>query len=356
MSPELHKAIAERKKIGYSEDKIRGELIEAGYDNESISLVLAQVAGGAAVPTPLPGVMTLINNALDFVKERYDLALVLAAPLVLLSLTDYLQNLIETASVGLQLLFGLTVLLSLVVYFFLTLAVLYVISHQQGKEVSFSEALNWSKRNIFKYAWLSILSGLVIWGGFMLLVIPAIILSVYLYLSQYVLTIEGKTGFAAMTRSQQLVTGAWWPLLGRLAGITLLFVVFFTILGLLLGLSTASLAENATVLFLMDVLLQLFTGLLTVCSFHIGTQLYQNRAAQVPEDFDLKPKSLLYSGLIVVSLLSFVALVSLAVMFADDMQEISSQADTEYEIEESREEAKQRAEELRNNISDEEIE
>jgi hypothetical protein len=347
MSPELNKAIAERKKLGYSEDKIRQELVEAGYDNQSIDLVLSQVKEGDSESVPLPGVISLINNALDFVMSRYDLALVLAAPLVLLSLMNYLMD-AGIISGGLLVAAGVVGLLSLVAYFYLTLAVLYLISHYEDREIIFKEALDWSKRNIFKYAWLAVLSALVVWGGFVLLIIPGLIFTIYLYLSQYVLTIEGKTGFTAMTRSQQLISGAWWPVLSRLAGVSFLFILFFIVLLVVSSLASGSLAESAASLFLTDVLLQLFTGLVTVCSFHIGTQIYRNRAAQVPDKETIKPKSVLYGSLVVAGLLLIFGLAGTFAMFADDIERWSNQATINSEVEQGREAAKQRAEELRN--------
>lgn len=349
MSPELHKAIVERKNLGYSEEAIREELVEAGYDNESINLVLSHTVEDLtpAAAVPLPGVMMLLNNALDYVKERYDLALILAAPLVIVSLISYLQSSLVLVSTASLLFMGTAVGVSLITYYFLTLSVLYVVSHHTTTEIPFRDALSWSKRHIFKYAWLSILTGLVIWGGFILFVIPAVVLVIYLYLSQYVLAIEGKTGFGAMARSQQLVSGVWWPVFTRLLGIMSLFVIFFIILGLLFGLSTVSLAENASVLFLVDMVSQLFTGLVTVCSFHIGTQLYQHRAAQVPQAKEAPSQGVLYGLLAGIGLLIVLGLVFFVVTFATQIEDWSNQTVTDYELEESREEAKKKAEELR---------
>jgi len=349
MSPELHQAINERKKLGYDETKIKQELVEAGYDNEAINQVLSQFTeeDPKTASVPLPGVMTLINNALDFVRSRYDLALVLAAPLVLISLIDYLTN---TGLIcgGLVIASGILVLLSVVVYFYLTLSVLYTVSHNEEREINFKEAFDWAKKNIFKYAWLVILSGLVVWGGFILLIIPGLIFSIYLYLSQYVLTIEGKTGFTAMTRSQQLVKGVWWPFLGRLAGISLLFILFFIVIGIPISLAGVSLVESPAFIFLTDLLLQLFTGLVTVCSFHIGTQLYSNRAKQVPDSEPIKPKKGLYGSMVLVGLLFIFGLIALVIMLVSEQGGMSDQPFINAEIEENREEAKQRAEELRN--------
>lgn len=62
----------------------------------------------------------------------------------------------------------------------------------------------------------TLLTTLVIIGGFILLIIPGILFAVWLSQSQYVYVFEGIGGKAALSRSKQYVSGRWWPVFGRL--------------------------------------------------------------------------------------------------------------------------------------------
>ncbi len=66
------------------------------------------------------------------------------------------------------------------------------------------------------FIFVSILSGLAIAGGFILLIIPGIIFSVWFAFATYALTIDGKHGVEALRMSKNLVKGRWWEVLARL--------------------------------------------------------------------------------------------------------------------------------------------
>ena len=63
--------------------------------------------------------------------------------------------------------------------------------------------------------WILFLSGLVNIGGFILLIIPGIIFSVWFSFSQYAFVVDDTRGVAALKRSKELVRGYWWPVFGR---------------------------------------------------------------------------------------------------------------------------------------------
>lgn len=86
---------------------------------------------------------------------------------------------------------------------------------------------------------ISILNILAVLGGFVLLVVPGIILSIGLMFANYVLVVEDKRGMNALTASRDYVKGYWWAVLGRclLLGAVFLGVVLLVYfpLALLLG-------------------------------------------------------------------------------------------------------------------------
>lgn len=85
---------------------------------------------------------------------------------------------------------------------------------------------------------IGIINGLVFFGSVFLLVIPAIIVTVYASLYVFTLVIDGKKGFSALTESYSLVKGRWWPVFGRMMFLALVMLIFWLILaglGFVLG-------------------------------------------------------------------------------------------------------------------------
>ena len=76
------------------------------------------------------------------------------------------------------------------------------------------------------YLWTTVLSGLVALLGFILLIIPGIILTIQLIFVPFVVLIEGLSGSKALARSRQYVRGRWWKVVGRLA---ILWFIFYAV-------------------------------------------------------------------------------------------------------------------------------
>jgi len=66
---------------------------------------------------------------------------------------------------------------------------------------------------------------LVIIGGFILLIVPGIIIAVLLSFSGTAFMLEDKRGPSALSRSKQLVRGNWWYVLGISLGCALLYAL-----------------------------------------------------------------------------------------------------------------------------------
>ena len=84
---------------------------------------------------------------------------------------------------------------------------------------------------IFPFIWVSFLMGIIVFSGFILLIIPGIIFSVWFSLSYYVLVWEDLRGLSAIKASKNLVSKYWWRVLWRyfvLYVFLLLFLFVFT--------------------------------------------------------------------------------------------------------------------------------
>jgi multisubunit Na+/H+ antiporter MnhG subunit len=82
----------------------------------------------------------------------------------------------------------------------------------------------------------TILSVLLIEAGAFLLVVGALILATMLYLVLPSAALEGKSAFAAMQRSRQLVSGRWFKTFFLLAGVQIVIAVFANLVGAFAGL------------------------------------------------------------------------------------------------------------------------
>ncbi len=110
--------------------------------------------------------------------------------------------------------------ISIVYFIVITPAMFYLyLASAKGEKKSLREALQWGMPRIFSVWWLSLLEIFVIIAGFVLLVIPGIIFSVWFGFSHYVLVDRGIKGTKAMQESKGLVKGHFWDTI-------LLFLVF----------------------------------------------------------------------------------------------------------------------------------
>lgn len=86
----------------------------------------------------------------------------------------------------------------------------------------------WSK--YWSFVWVTILTGAVVLGGFLFLVIPGIIFAIQLIFSGYIVICEDKKRFSALARSEELVKGYWWPVVIRILALNVVLISFSLVL------------------------------------------------------------------------------------------------------------------------------
>jgi hypothetical protein len=318
MSPELITAIKERLAMGYELEVIRAELKVAGYDEQTIEAAIstaqsAQSAPTAPIPTAggakletsgtmdtLPGVQELLKEGFAFAKQRPDVLALVIVPLVLMTSLEFSVVLFGDlsfvnlgTSLMLALAFILVYLAVLIFYLVALTATLHLTFQNSEQRLSVGEGLHWGRRHVLGLLWVWILSGVVIWGGFVLLIIPGIIVMVYTALSQYVYVAEGQRGLSALLRSHALVKGNWWPLATRLFLVSLFFLLVFFVIALLAGLLLIlfglSLEESTVGEFAFNLVAQVLGGVFLVVGLKIGFMLYQALATSRPLDVGTPP-------------------------------------------------------------------
>jgi hypothetical protein len=91
-----------------------------------------------------------------------------------------------------------------------------------GKFIDARESLHHGFHCLLSLLWVSILTSIIIFGGLILLVIPALIFFIWIKFAPYHTVLDNTGGTAAIKASYKLVTGRWWSVFWR-AIIPLLF-------------------------------------------------------------------------------------------------------------------------------------
>ena len=84
---------------------------------------------------------------------------------------------------------------------------------QEGMKAVPALRLTW--RSLGKLLWTGIVFGVLVFLGYLLFIIPGIVLSIYWSFAFYVCLTEDKSGYAALKRSRELVRGYVWTFIKR---------------------------------------------------------------------------------------------------------------------------------------------
>ena len=203
---------------------------------ESVQPISPPTPTPSSNSTQIPGVLAIVQNALAFYKSRWKTFLGIS--LIPFVLGYAIFFLLELASAALReplennlIAWAFVILLAvpflMIIGVWQFLATVFVIKDRQeeiGVKGAYKRA--WSK--IKSSIWISFLSSLVIFAGFLLLIVPGIIFSVWFNFSTYVLVDEGLTGLEAMKKSKEYVKGKFWAIVWRFLGFGLFsFGIFF---------------------------------------------------------------------------------------------------------------------------------
>jgi hypothetical protein len=121
-----------------------------------------------------------------------------------------------------------------------------------GDPVDVEASYRYGLKRLWSVILVSILVGLVVAAGFILLVIPGIIFLVFLSVSIPVLIVEGRRGTEAMGRSWNLVKGNFWHAFG-------VIVVAALIVGIITGIIGAIGGHNWAVRWIFTSIAQILT-------------------------------------------------------------------------------------------------
>ena len=259
---ELINYIKNQLKLGRSDDVIKAMLKNAGWQEADIDEALNAVSGSSAnasvpqapsgysqniishVPVGaggssellLAGAGALLKNSWQIYKSRFWVLVgVIVLQVVIIGglslffiIPDFfavaLPKIIEWFSIFLI----IPALIALIGWIYWSILALFfaIKDYQEAIGVIESYRRAW-RRGIWSFFFLGILSGLIIMGGLMLLVVPAIIFAVWFIPAIFVFVAEGQKELSALLRSKEYVTGRWWQVAWRILFIFLIGLAIF---------------------------------------------------------------------------------------------------------------------------------
>jgi hypothetical protein len=169
------------------------------------------------------------------------------------------QNLVARISTGTVVVLAFLFLVYLFIQAYIAVILFIKDGYQGDPKKLFKEA----RSSVGPYLWLEILTTILVLLWFLLLIIPAIIFSVFYSFALFAFFFEGKRGMAAIRRSKELVKGYWWPVFWR----TLVIGLIFWIFGMIISLPLVFLPEDSLGASLWNFLVQIvnfLTGPLSV--------------------------------------------------------------------------------------------
>lgn len=181
----------------------------------------------------MPGPIQLLKDSFALVKENLSLLFaILIVPIILSFLVALLAPNPEV---------GITPALNVIVYF--ALVVLYMVVSVlmsvaliiviDKKAVTAKEAYKQSMKYFWRYVGLSILMSIILVIGFLLFIIPGIIMSVWFAFATLILILENSTIVESMKKSREYVRGKWWQILGRLLAMSAFIIILQVLLSML---------------------------------------------------------------------------------------------------------------------------
>ncbi|MBU0596865.1 hypothetical protein KJ641_03765 [Patescibacteria group bacterium] len=120
----------------------------------------------------------------------------------------------------------------------------------------------------------SILTGLAVMGGMLLLIIPGIIFAVWFAFTTYAIAIDNKKAVESMKYSKSLVSGRWFGVLWRLIAPAIVFAILMSIVQWLVGLILAFIPQTTISIAIVSLIETSVSLLFTPLSVGAMTILY----------------------------------------------------------------------------------
>jgi len=124
------------------------------------------------------------------------------------------------------------------------------VAYLVAREITAKEAFKEAQTIFWKFFWWSIIISIIIGVGFLLFVIPGIIVAVFLSFSLFFITLEGLGPIQSLKASARLVKGFWWTIFARLVvlGVIVLIVSMISNMFTTIGMSILTLSNKGALI------------------------------------------------------------------------------------------------------------
>ncbi|PJE76070.1 hypothetical protein COV04_00880 [Candidatus Uhrbacteria bacterium CG10_big_fil_rev_8_21_14_0_10_48_11] len=270
--------------------------------------------------SPIPGPLALLREATELYRQQFGrlIALLLVAifavvigVFIALGILAFFSVLATSTSSALQSI-GIVLSIALELVALLGLAVMQmwaslsvvVALNEGGSTLSIRETYRKARRFILPYFWVSVLSGLLTFGGIILLIIPGVILLLWFVFVLYIVVAENERGVNVLLASRNYVHGHWWAVAWRMLFLVLISIVFTIPASIVTTVfNQPGLAQAIN--FTLELLL---TPLLLAYTFVLYRHLRSFASAPVPEEDERWRRIFVIGG----TVMAFIAIILLA--------------------------------------------
>ena len=238
--------IATERARGVTDDNIHTELLTKGWgETEVLAALGGNIEEAAAAAQALPGVFLLLKETKDtFMKSLQfftTISLVLVLPMFFMA---YATDAAKSGGGfdmfgGSALLMPIFVILYVAVIILVSPTVFLALAHNELTDVGL--AFKKGSTKMGRYFLFSFVNGLIIIGGFFLLIIPGILFVVWYAFVGIISTVDEETLTVsdALKRSKSYANGRWWAIFWRMfAGFMCMYILYILIcfiVGLIFG-------------------------------------------------------------------------------------------------------------------------
>lgn len=216
----------------------------------------------------------ILKQSFDIFKQRYvTLIGILAVPTVIGMLPALFVGPKPhaptfTLSSNMGIFIFVWVIATVIAYLWSACAVLVNLKNT-SQDIGFSQSYTEGKKYILSFLGVSLLVGLATLGGFILLIIPGIIFTVWFSQSQYILFDQNISGTEALKASKQLVQGRFGSVIWRWFFIVLVLLIVTMVANFIAGIISMG---NPTIAVILSNLVSLIVSPVAVI---YGFELYR---------------------------------------------------------------------------------
>jgi hypothetical protein len=283
--------IKQQTALGKSKDEIRSALLNAGWHAEDVEQGLSNpdmVPMPSPINSRLPKARQILTESWVIYKARFKTLITIAiVPLLGYAIVGFILGagylgLSSTANAIPKPVIYLGVFVLALVFIYVAIwgsvAGLYAIK-DAGEQIGWQEAFKRAQPKIMVFFTTGLLSGLAIFGGFILFIIPGIIFALWFSQSPYIVLEEGLSNSAALKRSKYYVKGRIGEIFGKLFYIGMITLVIYLILIIILAvLGSLINVKYQDISWVTNIFSIIWTPLVTVFSY----QVYRHSKATRP--------------------------------------------------------------------------